>query len=1173
MTPATHEVLLAYSWPGNVRELANLMERVALLTDATELTPELVGLPVSGGQRPEGPRGRAGESARDEREALLAALQATQWNLSRAAVQLGMPRNTLRYRIEKYGLRPERGTAEAERPPTAAAQAREVGTGATATAPPPALRWERRWVTAPRVALVPPSGVTASQLAHTLEAFGDKLRGFGAHVEELHAEGFLALFGLQPVEDAPSRAVHAAWAVQKTVEHRNPELGVTCAIHASECLIGRGGAIVDMDPADKGHLLANLDALGTQAVLSTVVVSAETARFLERRFDLARLDRKAEDPALTGYRVVGRGRSGFEVEGLARSPLVGRDRELVILDDLLTTVEQGQGQAVGLSGEAGVGKSRLLYEFCQGLERGRITYLEGRSVSYGQTTPYLPILDIVRQSFALAETDTPEIVAEKIDRGLRALGLDVPALLPYLLHLLGVKEDAEGPLAVLNPESIKARTIDTLRQLSVAGSQQRVIVIAIEDMHWIDQASEDALAAVVESTAGCRVLLVCTYRPGYQPPWLGKSHATQLVLRRLSRRDCAAIVKALPLSDTLSAELTDTIVERADGIPFFLEELARAVSGQTDRSSPVAVPDTLQGVLTARIDRLPPTEKHLLDAAAVLGKDTVIPFLRALVTLTDPEFRQALAHLQAAELLLQTSIAPVPTYRFKHALTQEVAYRNIPAERRRTLHADVAAAIERLAPDVASRTPEILAHHYTEAGLPQPALTHWHRAGKRAMARSANVEAIGHLRRGLALLGTLPDSPERNQTELLFLLTLATPLIMVRGYAASDVGMLCARARVICSEAGNSPLLFPALFALWRYYFVCAKYQEAERLTADLRAAAGTDGGTDLVVAAEVACGLTCFYLGRLGEARDHLQQALHRYDPQTTQAYFELFGQDPMIPALAHLTWAGHFQGFLEGAVNTARTALAKASAGGHPFDVVYGWHFLAITHQIREEHDLASQAAAEEMSVSSENRFPFFLAQGEMIHGASLAECGRVDEGLELIAKGLEASRRIGTEVGGTYYRWLLATAYRRKGLVPEALGALEDALVVAERTGERYWEPELLRLKGQLLLEHGVELERAAGVNAARPEPSMAGRSEDAAERCFEAARRRAREQGAALFELRAVVALSRLWARSGRRDDAERLLEQSLARMPERGTEAADLTGARLALATLGRQQEG
>jgi predicted ATPase len=425
-------------------------------------------------------------------------------------------------------------------------------------------------------------------------------------------------------------------------------------------------------------------------------------------------------------------------------PFVGRERELATLEALFAQVEAGQGQVVGIVAEAGGGKSRLLYEFRQCLQDKRVTYLEGRCLSYGSTMPYHPLIDVLRHNCDISETDSPETISEKIRCALQEVGMDAEDSAPYLLHLLGVQDGTER-LAPLTPEAIRTRTFDTLKQMSLQGSQRRPLIFEVEDLHWIDKTSEAYLASFVESLTGAAILLLTTYRPGYRPPWIDKSYATQLSLRSLTPQDSATVVHSTSRDTALPAHLEHMIIEKAEGNPFFLEELTRVVIEHSDSETPRGVPDTIQGVLMARIDRLPEAHKRLLQTASVLGREFAPRLLQALWEEPNP-LEPLLLDLKRLEFLYERARGERPVYVFKHALTQEVTYDSLLTTRRQVLHAAAGHALERLYSDWLVERSEELAHHYTEAGLTEKAVHFWYHAGQRAIQRSAYVEAIAHLR-------------------------------------------------------------------------------------------------------------------------------------------------------------------------------------------------------------------------------------------------------------------------------------------------------------------------------------------------------------------------------------------------------------------------------------------
>ena len=1095
LTPAAQEALLAHPWAGNIRELANLMERVVLLTDSDEITAELLELPPPAGRTRATTGPTPGPSPEADPGALIRALEATQWNLSRAAAHLGIPRNTLRYRIERFGLKP--GTAPAASQADGASSEPAPVVGAVAAQ---GLRWERRWITAVLARLDRPPSISEFRLTPLLANVIQKFESFGGRVEELHPLGFTALFGAEPMEDAPGRAALAAHAAQRLVEDA-PSLDrghvtLTVALHVAESLIARGGPVPGMDLEDRRQLGHALRALAEAAPPAVTAVSDAAARFLNRRFSFEPL----VDPQL-GFRLLGPARSDFEVAERGQSPLVGRDRELSQLDDLLAQAEAGRGQLVGLVGEPGVGKSRLLYEFRHSLGLDRIAYLEARCAGHGTRTPYLPLAALIRQAFGFSELDAPDAIGKHVREGAHALGLDPDAVAPFLFHLLGVSDDRPSGLGPLSPVAMRSRTMEVLREVVIATSQQRPMILAIEDLQWIDPTSEECLGVLADSAAACRILLLGTYRHGYRPPWLAKSYATQLVLRRLGPAESLSIVKSAAAAAPLSAEIANAIVARADGVPFFLEELARALSERTGTGAMTAIPETIQGVLAARLDQLPVDDKAVLQAAAVVGKDGPVALLQEIAGHPEAEFGRALARLAADEFLHETGVVPTRQYTFLHVLTQEVAYLSLLPDRRRELHAAAVRAIERLTPQLTERTPELLAHHSTEGGLTEQAISYWHRAGQLAAGRSAYIEAIAHLDKGLALLETLPDGPERVQKELMLRLALVGSLIATSGEASAGLDKTLARARELVSLLGDSPQLFPVRFGLWRLAMARADLGSAETGAAELLGIAGRAGDSGLSMAANVAAGATSFYCGQFERARAHFEAGLTFHNPELTAAQVLAYGQDLEAVSLGYLGWVEAIEGRLDRAVAYADRGLESARRAGHPFSVAFALMLCGMVWQLRREPAATARFGEELLALARSQGFVYFVAVGLGLSGLAAAASGDAGAGFARMREGAQLYQTLNHRLG-LGYRTHLAEALALSGATAEAIDIIDHAIAEGRNGGDVSHIAELLRIRGEA--------------------HTLAGRPAEARADLLEAYATASR-QGAHLFALRAAMAL--------------------------------------------------
>ena len=740
-TPEARLRLEAYSWPGNVRELGNVIERVALLSEDLPVTAAMLLLPEDV-PTPRGEPDRVLDDTmgRVERNHIVEALRESSGNVSRTAARLGISRNTLRYRMDKYGLR--QGAVPPRRPQRAATPAGPPAVSAPEPAvAPPHVRFEPRRLTVLRASLALPPGLDSPLVASRgIQVLVEKVQSFGGRVEEMSPSGIVAAFGLEPVEDAPRRAVHSALAMRRAAERQGgverERLDVTVAIHVGQFLVGRAAGTPQIDVDAKREAWAALDRLIAAAAPGSLVLSEAAVPFLDRRFDLVSVD-AAGDAGPRLYRLAGRERPGLEV-GRRMARFVGRRQDVDLLHSRLASAMRGHGQVIGVVGEAGIGKSRLLFEFRQSLPADRVTYLVGRCLSYGSTIPYLPVLDILRRNFRLAGSDSQEALSFKVRAGLRAIGIESDEGADYILHLLGVKAAGER-LAALSPEALKARTLDTLRQMILASSRERPIVFVFEDLHWIDRTSEEYVASLVESLQFTPVLFLATYRPGYRPPWIDKSYAGQVALQPLSPEDSLAVVRSvLEPTTPLPEGLAQVILDKADGNPFFLEELSRAVGGGEEAP---AVPDTVQEVLLARIERLPAEARRLLETASVVGREVSTKLL-GMIWDGPGDMAAPLAELTRQEFLYQPSRPDEAVYVFKHSLTQEVAYAGLAPERREALHTAAGRALESVHADHLDEAYGQLAYHYGNTSDAPKAVGYLAGFAEKAARSFAHQEAV-----------------------------------------------------------------------------------------------------------------------------------------------------------------------------------------------------------------------------------------------------------------------------------------------------------------------------------------------------------------------------------------------------------------------------------------------
>jgi predicted ATPase len=572
----------------------------------------------------------------------------------------------------------------------------------------------------------------------------------------------------------------------------------------------------------------------------------------------------------------------------------------------------------------------------------------------------------------------------------------------------------------------------------------------------------------------------------------------------------------------------------------------------------------VQGILSARIDRLSPNDKALLQTLAVIGKEFSFSLLKQVVSKPEASLQTQLAHLQAAEFIYEQPAFPEPEYTFKHALTQEVAYNSVLIERRKVLHERTAQAIEVLFHSQLEDHYGDLAYHYSRSGNTQKAVEYLHLAGQQAVQRSANAEALTHLTTALELLSTLPDTPERAQHELGLHLTLGPVLMNIRGMAAPEVGALYTRARELCQQGGDTSQLFPVLSGLWRFALLRAELPLTRELGGQLLHLAQQAQDAALLLAAHRALGATLLWQGEMPLAREHLEQGIALYDPQQHRSLAFVYGIDLGMTCRIHAAWVLWLLGYPDQALKRSHEAITLAQELSHPFSLSFALQFTAYLHQFRREWRFAQEQAEAAMTLSAEQGFAQTLSQAAILRGWALAEQGQGKDGIAQMQQGLAAYRETGAKLTGPYFLALLAEAYGTVGQVAEGLGVVAEALAAVDKAGERLWEAELYRLKGQLTLQK-FQVSGSRFQVQESPKSEVRG-PESEAEECFLKAIEIARKQQAKSLELRAVMSLGRLWQQQGKKDEARQLLVEIYDWFTE-GFDTVDLQEAKVLLEEL------
>jgi predicted ATPase len=728
---------------------------------------------------------------------------------------------------------------------------------------------------------------------------------------------------------------------------------------------------------------------------------------------------------------------------------------------------------------------------------------------------------------------------------------------PLIAPLLNLEVDEKYPPLLLSPEQRRKRLLTTLAGWLFGAAQP--VVLAVEDLHWFDASSLELMQLLIEQAATARVMLVCTARPEFRPPWSLRTHHAQLTLNRLSAPHARELVACVVAKSALSVDTIEKVIARTGGVPLFVEELTRAVLEKGGAEPALhEIPATLHDSLMARLDRLGPA-KDVAQIASVIGREFSYELLDAVSELPEDDLQAALAKLADAELIYANGIPPEATYTFKHALIQDAAYDALLKSKRRQVHDRVARVLEKQFADAAQTQPELLAHHYTEAGLAAPAISYWHKAGQRAALGSANHEAIAHLNRGLELIERLPDAPERYGIELALLTTLGPVLIATKGYAASEVCTVYDRAQELCQRAENSSQLPIVVFGLFAFYVVRADHEKALALGKHLLSLAESAQDRALLLQAHNALGLVLFFQGDFTSASDHLERCFALYDLEQHRSLASSYaGQDPGVTSSIFLAWACQATGYSDQALKRSWDAVSLAQQISHPYSVAYARGIAAAVHQFRKEEKFTQDLAAASLSVATENGFPFWSAFQTILLGWILVKQGRVDEGIAQMSQGMVAYSSTGAALLGPYLTGLRAEALAECGSREQALILLDQALETVEKTGERFYEAELYRQKGELQF-------RSYSEGSEADTTAHASRSYEI-ERCFLKAISVARCQKAKWFELRAATSLARLWHRQGREEEAHTMLAKSYSWFTE-GFDTADLRDAKLLLGLL------
>ena len=956
---------------------------------------------------------------------------------------------------------------------------------------------------------------------------------FGGHLGQYLGDGILVYFGYPEAhEDDAERAVRSGGAIVAAIRQRNDEheerfgvrLSVRIGIHTGPVVVSEMGGSGHRETQVLGATMNIAARLESVAEPDSVVVSDATLRLLRGSF----VTRDVGTPALKGvqeeirvHAIVSEvaSRTRFRPDASRLTPLVGRDRDLEQILSRWAHAREGQGQGVLISGEAGLGKSRLLHAFRERLDAIPHRWFESQSTIYTQESSFFPLVDLIERGLGLREAEADDRLA-RLEIALTTAGLDLADAVPLIGGLLGIPFSDRYPPRQEGPELIRKKTIDALVSWVTSAADERPLVLLVEDLHWCDASTLEFVGLLLERVAAARVLVLLTARPEFHPAWTDRPHIATLEIARLDDVHARSLVASMNPAAELPQQVTAAIVERADGVPLFLEELTKTVlesdpdaAGASEAA--LAVPSTLRDSLMARLDRLR-HGKRVAQVAAVIGRQTERDLLEAVADFDADTLQQGLRELLDAELVFQRGVAPDVTYVFKHAMVQDAAYESLLRSARRSLHARAARLLE-----ARTSEPEVIARHYDEAGMADEAIRHYRRAGEQATQRVANEEAFAHLSRALALAATLPESESRDRLELELQLAIAAPLTGTKGHWALETQAVYERARDLAAKLRDGEVLPRVLAGMAWSSQIRGELAKAIELATEALAEAERADDSMMRIHAHAILGSSHLVTAEFQRAWEHLEAAIKLYDPAIHAASAHALAIDRGVYARAYGSWVLLALGLPARALAMSEESVELGRRVNHPYSTTIALVFKGMLHCWRGELAEARAYADETMEIGERLGFPGSNGLAGSLRGWVRALTGDVDGGIEELEQVLATMEAIRFGNGVPTRQSQLAEALLRAERWNDALAAVDKGLEWCERTGQRVSATRLRVNRGQALL--GLD-------------PSAVREAEAEFRTGVEFGER----SGTPWWTLNAAVEIAGLWVRQQRTREARELL---------------------------------
>ena len=997
------------------------------------------------------------------------------------------------------------------------------------------------------------------------------IQKFGGYIAQYLGDGILVYFGYPAAhEDDAWRAITSGLEIvtgmaelNQTIAARHQAvLAVRIGVHTGHVVVGEIGGGTRQEQLALGetpNVAARIQALAPPNAVLASNASMQLARGFFTSVDLGPQSLKGVSHLIGVHQVLAGSGALTRLDMIAtadRTALVGRKSETGLLLARWAQSIEGRGQAVVLSGEPGIGKSRLVETLrLHAMDNGGVV-IEFHCSAHQINNALYPMIRHLERLLGFGRDDTPQEKLAKLEHTLSSHKFANERSAPLLAGLLSIAVPEGRYPARHNPQLDKQQTLDLLAEWLVEAAQRDAVLFAVEDLHWADPSTIELLTRVLEHVPTARTLVILTCRPEFQPPWTASQHLSFLTLDRLTKAQTEAMIAELLHGSRLPLEVVEQIIAKTDGVPLFIEELVKMLlesdllhpeeGGYALRGPlpPLAIPTTLQDSLMARLDRQS-SARDTAQLASAIGREFSHELIRAVSPLDEATLRQALGQLVEAELIYRRGSPSNTVYLFKHALILDAAYQSLLKSRRQIYHQKIAVALEERFPAARDTQPALLAHHYTEAGMTELALDYWQKAGQFAIERSANIEAIASLTKGLDLVERLPAGLGRVQRELALRVAIGIPLVATRGYAAADVERTYTRAHALALEVGESPQLPNILWGLWVFYLTGGPLDTALEIAGQYRELAERRQESALLLETCQMNGIPHFYMGNFALGRPYLERGAAMYDPKLHHALiFEHGGADTGVAVMTHEALAVWALGYPDQARQKMEAAMACARSLEHPFTLAFALYFSAWLFKLCGEDAAVRDATAEAVKICDEYGFPFWGLSSAGLRGSTLLEPADAEHGIAAMRSALTTYEASGAELCRPALLCLLATSLARTGHPDQGLEVLAQAFAAMEKSQERWWQAEALRLRGELLLM--LPGDQAAEAQAA-----------------FEEALAVAGRQQAPSWELRAAASLFRHRAKDASSAGARELLAKVYGGFTE-GLDTADLREVRVLL---------